>query len=50
MHGLPTDEAAYETHIKALDARLAAYDKILSKQAYMAGEVRIPFSYSVCNH
>lgn len=40
MFGLTPDDAAFERHIKALDERLEVYDQILSKQKYIAGEVR----------
>ncbi|KAG6877618.1 hypothetical protein C0993_005622 [Termitomyces sp. T159_Od127] len=37
-HGLTPDPAAFEAHIKKLDAKLEVYDKILSKQKYVAGD------------
>jgi hypothetical protein len=33
--------AVYEDQIKQLDAKLDAYDAILAKQKYLAGDVRI---------
>lgn len=37
MKGLPTDEAAAEKALAALEPKLAVYDQILGKQAYLAG-------------
>jgi hypothetical protein len=36
--GLPTDEAAVEKALAALEAKLVVYDQILGKQAYLAGD------------
>ena len=38
-HGLQPDEEAFEKHIAALALKLDVYDKILSKQKYVAGDV-----------
>lgn len=38
MRGLETDEANLEKQVAALDAALAVYEKILSKQKYLAGD------------
>ncbi|KAF8072245.1 glutathione S-transferase [Lyophyllum atratum] len=37
-HGLTTDQAVFDEHLKKLDAKLDAYDVILSKQKYLAGD------------
>ncbi|KAF8055556.1 glutathione S-transferase [Lyophyllum atratum] len=37
-HGLTTDQAVLDEHLKKLDAKLDAYDVILSKQKYLAGD------------
>ncbi|KAH8826438.1 glutathione S-transferase [Flagelloscypha sp. PMI_526] len=38
LMGAPTDEAAAAEDLKKLEPKLAAYDKILSKQKYLGGE------------
>ena len=37
--GLTPDLAVYEKHIADLSAELDVYDKVLSKQKYLAGDV-----------
>ena len=37
--GLPFDKEAFENHIAALGVKLDVYDKILSRQKYMTGNV-----------
>lgn len=41
MRGGTADVAAYENLLKVLDAKLDVYDKILSKQKYLAGNVSL---------
>ncbi|KAH6913539.1 glutathione S-transferase [Coprinopsis sp. MPI-PUGE-AT-0042] len=36
--GLPADIPAFDAHIKKLEGKLDVYDKILSKQKYLAGD------------
>lgn len=38
--GLTSDKAVFDKHIADLNVKLDAYDKILSKQKYIAGDVR----------
>jgi len=38
--GLPKDEAQYEEALKTLALKLEGYEKILSEQKYLAGNVR----------
>lgn len=42
--GLKTDENRASEHIKNLEEKLDVYDVILSKQRYLAGDVRSPLS------
>ena len=37
--GLPPDKEAFERHIADLTVKLEVYDKILSKQKYLVGDV-----------
>jgi glutathione S-transferase len=39
-HGLETDQAVLDRHVKDLSVKLEVYDQILSKQRYLAGDVR----------
>jgi hypothetical protein len=41
MRGGTTDVAVYENLLKGLNAKLDVYDKILSKQKYLAGNVSV---------
>jgi glutathione S-transferase len=41
--GLTPDQEVVEKHIADLNGKLDVYDKILSKQKYLAGEVRDKF-------
>ena len=41
--GLTPDNEVVEKHIADLSAKLDVYDKILSKQKYLAGDVRLFF-------
>jgi hypothetical protein len=43
MHGLEPDLAEFEKQIELLDKKLDVYDSILSKQKYLAGDVRFSF-------
>jgi hypothetical protein len=43
MHGLTTNQETFDELIGNLDKRLEVYDQILSKQKYVAGEVRFSF-------
>jgi hypothetical protein len=43
MHGLEPDLAEFEKQIELLDKKLDVYDAILSKQKYLAGDVRFSF-------
>ncbi|KAF8063505.1 glutathione S-transferase [Lyophyllum atratum] len=38
IQGLTSDQAVVDEHLKKLDAKLDAYDVILSKQKYLAGD------------
>lgn len=38
--GIPTNEAVVESYLATLNGKLDAYDAILSKQKYIAGDVR----------
>lgn len=38
--GLKTDQAVVDKEIATLDKKLEAYDAILAKQKYLAGDVR----------
>ncbi|GLB40879.1 putative glutathione S-transferase [Lyophyllum shimeji] len=38
LHGLVPDQTVFEEHLKKLDAKLDAYEVILSKQKYLAGD------------
>ena len=37
--GMPSDRAVFDKHIASLDKNLDVYEKILSKQKYLAGDV-----------
>ena len=41
MRGYPTSDEAAAEHARNLEGKLAAYEHILSKQKYLAGDVRI---------
>ena len=41
--GLKPDQAVFDDLIKSLSARLDVYEVILSKQKYIAGNVRLLF-------
>ena len=43
MHGLTTNQEIFDELIGNLDKRLDVYDQILSKQKFVAGEVRFSF-------
>ena len=43
LHGLTINEDTFDELIGDLDKRLDVYDQILSKQKYVAGEVRFSF-------
>jgi glutathionyl-hydroquinone reductase len=43
--GLKPDQAVFDDLIKQLSARLDAYEVILSKQKYIAGNVRYLFRF-----
>jgi len=43
MHGLTTNQETFDELMGNLDKRLDVYDQILSKQKYVAGEVRFSF-------
>jgi glutathione S-transferase len=45
MRGLQPDKEAFEKHIAALALKLDVYEKILSKQKYVAGDVRVLLNY-----
>ena len=45
-HGLPPDREAFEMHIAALARKLDVYEKILSKQKYVAGDVGVSFYHN----
>ncbi|KAG9042341.1 hypothetical protein FS837_010974 [Tulasnella sp. UAMH 9824] len=38
LQGFPTDEAAYQRNLDILNAKLDGYERILSKQKYLAGD------------
>ena len=40
MRGLTTDEARVTEELEKLDGKLDGYERILSKQKYLAGDVR----------
>jgi hypothetical protein len=42
MRGGTTDVGVYENLLKGLNTKLDVYDKILSKQKYLAGNVSLP--------
>ena len=44
MRGIPTNEKTLESHATTLAAKLKAYDTILAKQKYVAGDVSLVFS------
>lgn len=39
MRGIAGDKEAYNKYVATLDGKLDAYERILSKQKYMAGNV-----------
>jgi hypothetical protein len=41
MKGLPVDEAEIEKAVETLTSNMKAYESILSKQKYLAGDVGI---------
>ena len=41
--GLEPDQAVLEGHLRELRAKMDVYDKILSKQKYLGGDVRTPY-------
>lgn len=41
MKGMTPDKAVFDKHIETLTAKLDGYDRILAKQRYLAGDVRI---------
>jgi hypothetical protein len=49
-HGLPFDKEAFEKHIATLALKLDVYDKILSKQKYIAGDVCVLLFYVKHEH
>lgn len=42
--GLVTDQVALDAAVASLDAKLDAYEVILGKQKYLAGDVRSKFA------
>lgn len=51
MKGLTPDPAVFEKHIQTLAPKLDAYDQILGKQKYLAGDVSLQFvqSFKPCS-
>ena len=49
MRGLQPDKEAFEKHIAALALKLDVYEKILSKQKYIAGDVCVLHNYATMN-
>ncbi len=47
FHKLPTDEVALKGYETQLSAALDGYERILSKQKYLAGDVRLPLAFSL---
>ena len=45
--GLPPNKEAYEKHMNDLSNKLDVYEKILSKQKYLLGDVRQFFFFAV---
>ena len=45
MRGEQTDKEAFDKHIEALALKLDVYEKILSKQKYLAGGVCVYHNY-----
>ena len=43
MYGLEPDVVEFEKQIELLDKKLDVYDAILSKQKYLAGDVKFSF-------
>jgi glutathione S-transferase len=39
LHGQPSDKAVFDRYIASVDKTLDVYEKILSKQKYLAGDV-----------
>lgn len=48
LRGLGRDEAAYEKHMVKLEQSLGVYEKILSKQRYVAGDVYPLLTMAYC--
>lgn len=46
---LEYDQSIVDQALKEIDDKMVVYDKILSKQRYLAGDVRFPISSSVCS-
>ena len=40
IQGIPADQEVFDKHVADLSVKLEVYDKILSKQKYLAGDVR----------
>ena len=47
--GLPFDKKAFDKHIATLALKLDVYDKILSEQKYIAGNVCVLINYVKMN-
>ena len=45
MRGLQPDKEEFEKHIAALALKLDVYEKVLSKQKYIAGDVCVLNNY-----
>ena len=45
MRGLQPDKEAFDKHVAALALKLDVYEKILSKQKYVAGNVCVLHDY-----
>ena len=47
---MESDQAVLEGHLRELGAKMDVYDKILSKQKYLGGDVRTSYiMYAPCN-
>jgi len=46
LSGLIPDEEVFQKHLQSVDRTLRVYDQILSRQKYIAGDVRVvhPFA------
>jgi glutathione S-transferase len=42
---MPCDQAVVDAQLEILDKKLEGYEAILSKQRYVAGDVRTPFPF-----